>query len=280
MINWNKINKKISINKIILPFFLVILILLSILYISEMKKLFKKDNFAKKSESVALKNEIPEFSIQKIYLCSSASAIDSSQEKKLDKLDLYQYTDIAVYINNFKDEGLTKKNTIKELYIDNISIDLDYNIGKTSLVYTNMLKIGSKQELTNMVNNNKNKMKDRIDFKIVNNNEQNNSADYEEPTFYADCSNPITLKYINQLNREYSINKGNSATFDGTILKKAGINSEDLNAKINFRINIINNNNEVYTKWINFKLPLDDIEKGTSIKSKETEGKEYYFFTV
>ena len=53
---------------------------------------------------VAIKNETPEFSIQKIYLCSSASAIDSSQEKKLDKLDLYQYTDIAVYINNFKDE--------------------------------------------------------------------------------------------------------------------------------------------------------------------------------
>lgn len=280
MINWNRINKKISINKIILPIFLIILIILSILYISEIKKLLKKEDFAKKSESVAIKNETPEFSIQKIYLCSSASAIDSSQEKKLDKLDLYQYTDIAVYINNFKDEGLTKKNTIKELYIDNINLDLDYNIGKTSLIYTNMLKIGSKQELTNLVNNNKNIMKERIDFKIVNNNEQNNNADYEEPTFYADCSNPITLKYINQLNREYSISKGNSATFDGTILKKVGIKPEDLNVKVNFRINIVNNNNEVYTKWVNFKLPLDDIEKGTTIKSKETDGKEYDFFTL
>lgn len=280
MINWNKINQKISVNKIILPFFVVILILLSILYISTMKKIIKKNDFAKKSASIAIKNETPVFSIQKIYLCSSASAIDSSQEQKLDKLDLYQYTDIAVYINNFKDDGLTTKNTIKELYIDNISMNLDYNIGKTSLVYTNMLKIGSKQELANIINNNKNIMQDSIHFKIINNNEQNNQENYEEPTFYADCSNPITLKYINQLNREYSISKGNSATFDGTILKKVGIKPEDISVKINFRINIVNNNNETYTKWINFKLPLDDIENGTSIKSKETEGKEYNFFTL
>ena len=280
MINWNKINQKVSINKIILPFFMVILILLSIVYISTIKKIIKKNIFAIKCESVAIKNETPEFSIKKIYLCSSASAIDSSAEQKLDKLDLYQYTDIAVYINNFKDNGLTTKNTIKELYIDNISLNLDYNIGNTSLVYTNMLKIGSKHELANMIKNNKSNTQDKIYFKIVNNNEQNSQADYEEPTFYADCSNPITLKYINQLNREYSIGKGNSATFDGTILKKVGIKPEDLSAKINFRVNIINNNNETYTKWINFKLPLDDIEKGTSIKSKETEGKEYNFFTL
>ena len=280
MINWNKINEKISVNKIVLPLFMVILILLSILYISTMNKIIKKNDFVKKSAKIAIKNETPAFSIQKIYLCSSANAIDSSTEQKLNKLDLYQYTDIAIYINNFKDEGLTTKNTIKELYIDNISLDLDYNIGKTSLVYTNMLKIGSKQELANIIKNNKNIMQDRINFKIINNNEQNNQENYEEPTFYADCSNPITLKYINQLNREYSVTKGNSATFDGTILKKVGIKPEDINVKINFKINIVNHNDETYTKWINFKLPLDDIENGTSIKSKETEGKEYNFFTL
>ena len=280
MINWNKINEKISVNKIILPLFMVILILLSILYAFAMKRVLKKNIFSKESESVAIKNETPTFSIQKIYLCSSANAIDSSTEQKLNKLDLYQYTDIAIYINNFKDEGLTTKNTIKELYIDNISLDLDYNIGNASLVYTNMLKIGSKQELANIIKNNKNIMQDRINFKIINNNEQNNQENYEEPTFYADCSNPITLKYINQLNREYSIGKGNSATFDGSILKKVGIKPEDINVKINFKINIVNHNDETYTKWINFKLPLDDIENGTSIKSKETEGKEYNFFTL
>ena len=280
MINWNKINEKISVNKIILPLFMVILILLSILYAFAMKRVLKKNIFSKESESVAIKNETPAFSIQKIYLCSSANAIDSSTEQKLNKLDLYQYTDIAIYINNFKDEGLTTKNTIKELYIDNISLDLDYNIGKTSLVYTNMLKIGSKQEIANIIKNNKNIMQDRISFKIINNNGQNNQENYEEPTFYADCSNPITLKYINQLNREYSVTKGNSATFDGTILKKVGIKPEDINVKINFKINIVNHNDETYTKWINFRLPLDDIENGTSIKSKETEGKEYNFFTL
>ena len=48
MINWNKINEKISVNKIILPLFMVILILLSILYISTMNKIIKKNDFVKK----------------------------------------------------------------------------------------------------------------------------------------------------------------------------------------------------------------------------------------
>ena len=125
----------------------------------------------------------------------------SPAEQKLDNLGIYQYTDIAVYLNNNKEEGLTDKNTIKELYIDDIDLKLDYNIGKTSLVYTNLLKIGSKEELNQMVLNSKNIQKDKIDFKIVSTNEQNNEANYDEATFYADCSNPISLKYINEISK-------------------------------------------------------------------------------
>ena len=36
------------------------------------------------------KNENPTFSVEKIYLCSSANAIDNTSEQKLDKLGLYQ----------------------------------------------------------------------------------------------------------------------------------------------------------------------------------------------
>lgn len=286
MINWDKINKKISVKKIILPVFAVMLIILICVYAIIINKYIQKNQFTKQMEQVSEKNENPVFSIEKIYLCSSANAIDNTEEQKLNTLDLYQYTDIAIYLNNYSENnGLTSKNTIKELYIDNIELQLDSNIGKTDLEYTNLLKIGSREQLTNMlattaeeqeINNNEK----RIDFNIVNTNEQNEQADYENPTFYADCSNPISLKYINQIDKNYSIGNDNSATFDGSILEKAGISVEDINCKIKFKINLINNDEEYYSAWINFQIPLNDIYKGTTIKSKTTQGLEYNFFTL
>ena len=240
-----------------------------------------RNKFAKDCIKIYENNEEEIFKIQKILLCSSANAIDSTEEQKLENLDLYQYTDIAVYINNYKEEGLTNKNTVRQLYIDNINLKLDYNIGKTSLVYTNLLKIGSKEQLNNMIANSENIQNDKIDFNIINTNEQNNQADYEEPTFYADCSNPISLKYINQINKEYSVGKDNSATFDGSILEKAGIKPEDINVQVKFKINLVNNNDEYYSNWVNFRIPLNDVMyNGTSIKSRNTVGREYNFFTI
>ena len=255
MINWDKINKKISVKKVILPLMMVILLLMIIIWGKILHKQICKSIFANDMEEIIAKNQSPTFSIDKIYLCSSANAIDNTAEQKLDNLGIYQYTDIAVYLNNNKEEGL-------------------------SVVYTNHLKIGSKEELNQMVLNSKNIQKDKIDFKIVNTNEQNNEANYDEATFYADCSNPISLKYINEISTEYTVSKNSSAVFDGSILKKVGIKPEDINAQIKFRINIINNKDEYYSNYVNFKIPLNDIEKGTSIKSKTTVGNEYNFFTI
>lgn len=280
MINWDKINKKISVNKVILPLMMVILLLMIIIWGKIFYKYICMGKFANNMEEVIAKNQSPTFSIDKIYLCSSANAIDNTKEQKLENLGIYQYTDIAVYLNNKKEEGLTDKNTVKQLYIDDIDLKLDYNIGKTSLVYTNLLRIGSKEELNKMILNSKNLPQEKIDFNIITTNLQNNIANYDEATFYADCSNPISLKYINEISTEYTVSKNSSAVFDGSILKKVGIKPEDINAQIKFRINIINNKDEYYSNYVSFRIPLNDIEKGTSIKSRTTVGNEYNFFTI
>lgn len=279
-ITWEKIDKKISVKKVIFPIMVLSLILLSLVWGRITYKHIQKSIFAGKMEEIISKNENPTFSIEKIYLCSSANAIDNTSEQKLDKLGLYQYTDIAVYLNNYKDNGLTEKNTLKGLYIDDIDIDLDYNIGKPSLVYTNLLKMGSREELSRMIAVAKNVQKEKIDFNILSTNKENEVADYEEPTFYADCSNPISLKYINEISAEYTVEKNTSATFDGSILEKAGIKPEDINARISFRINLVNNKDEYYSNYVSFQIPLNDINKGTTIKSKTTVGSEYNFFTI
>lgn len=280
MINWDKINNKISVKKVILPLMMVILLLMIIIWGKIFYKYICMGKFANNMEEVIAKNQSPTFSIDKIYLCSSANAIDNTKEQKLENLGIYQYTDIAVYLNNKKEEGLTDKNTVKQLYIDDIDLKLDYNIGKTSLVYTNLLRIGSKEELNKMILNSKNLPQEKIDFNIITTNLQNNIANYDEATFYADCSNPISLKYINEISTEYTVSKNSSAVFDGSILKKVGIKPEDINAQIKFRINIINNKDEYYSNYVSFRIPLNDIEKGTSIKSKTTVGNEYNFFTI
>ena len=278
MINWDKIDKKINVNKVILPILIITFIVLLFTYVVIIKKHIQNSIFADEMEWISKKNENPDFRIEKIYLCSSANAIEKS--KNLNDLNLYQFTDIAIYLNNDKDGGLTKRNTVKNLYIDGIDLQLENDTSKASLVYTNLLKIGSREELKNMIFNSKNEQNEKIDFNIINTNEQNSNANYENPTFYADCSNPISLKYINEINKDYSIGKDNSAVFDGTILKKAGIKIEDINAKVRFKINLINNNDEYYSAWVNFKIPLSDIYNGTSIKSKNTVGQEYNFFSI
>ena len=280
MINWDKIDEKISIKKYVVPTFIVLSVVLLGIYIRILYVHIEKNIFAENMEWITIKNEDPKFNIEKIYICSSANALDSNGENKLDKLDLYQYSDIAIYINNKKEDGLFKENTVKELYIDNIDIELQNQIGTPNLIYTNLLKIGSKEEIKGIIKKSKNVKQDKIEFKTINTNEANSNETYENPTFYADCSNPISLKYINKINKEYILGKNESAIFDGTILQKAGIKPEELKARIIFKINIVTYSNEYHTAWINLELPLSDIYKGTTIKTTNTVGEEFNFFSI
>ena len=74
------------------------------------------------------------------------------------------------------------------------------------------------------------------------------------------------------------MDENKSVDFDGNILEDAGILAEDLNCKVKFKINIINNQDEKYSCWINFEIPLEDIYKGTTMKAKTTNGNKYVFF--
>ena len=261
--------------KIIFYIFIAIIILLVLLYGNIIYKNIKRYNFAKDMINIVEKNEKPIFSVEKIYLCSSANVIDNSVEKNLQDLSIYQYADIAIHINNRKNiEELTNKNTIKQLYIDNISLEASSDIGEKSLFYTNSLNIGQNTDFQNAV------ATDRIDFNIIYTNSDNNMADYSKPTFYTDCSNPITLKYLNNnIVKGYKMNEDSSISFDGKLLKKVGIPVDDIKCNIKFRVNIINNNEEKFSCWLNFDIPLDNLySKGTTINSAITSGEKYDFF--
>lgn len=263
--------RKIKIKfKYIITIFVIIFIILVFSYGSIISKHLKIKHFAENNIQVYENNKDQVFKVEKIVICSSANAIDLSEEQNLQDLNIYQYTDIAVYIDN--GEELTNKNTIKELYIDNISLEGSDSIGNKSLNYKNIMNFGLKQEIEEISN-------DKIQFKVIYTNEENDTADYNEPTFFTDCSNPITLEYLNNnLVTNYKMDENKAVSFDGSILEEAGISTDSINCKVKFKINIINNQNEKYSCPINFQIPLDDIYEGTTMKAKNTNGSKYIFF--
>lgn len=326
--------KKIK-GKYLIIIFIIILIILSIIYGNIINTNIKYNQFSKENMKVYENNKEKVFKVDKILICSSANAVDLSEKKNLQDMSIYQYTDIAIYIDN--GEELSNKNTVKQLYIDNISLDGSSDIGLKSLGYKNILKFGLKKDTNSSTQNEENTTSDvfarltgginttsntidvgnittdeenstnseeneldentnntneekqetsaenlqneKIDFNIIYTNEENDKADYNNPTFYTDCSNPITLEYLNNdIATHYKMDENKSVAFDGSILQDAGISTDCLKCKVKFKINIINNDNEKYSCWVNFDIPLDDIYEGTTMKAKTTNSEKYVFF--
>ena len=241
-------------NKIILIINIVLLIVSIIAY----KYIFQVETgrriYLEESEKFVAENESPVFEINKIILYSSANAIDNSNGE-LKSLDISQFTDIELFINNkAKSEEITAENTINELFIDNIKIESNSEKGEKIFNYKNPLNCGKYMELDNWLN-------DGILFKVINSNEKNKNANYDENIFYTDCSNPISLGYLNKnILTNCEVNSNNaSISFDGSILSDAGINLEDLKTKITFTVHIVNNFNEKFI--CNIKIDNDLIDE-------------------
>ena len=61
----------------------------------------------------------------------------------MEDLNICQYTDIAIYIDNTSSiSDLTTQNTVKELWIDNIKITPNSDLGSQVLNYKNLNNFG------------------------------------------------------------------------------------------------------------------------------------------
>ena len=268
---------KFKIKNVKLAFVLLLIIAFVIFllyYYFVLADLVNRNQFANQMIGLSEENESPVFSIQKIQIYSSANAIDNSENQSLQDMSICQFSDLSIFIDNsLSSTELTDENTIKELYIDNISITSQNDKGHKILNYKNPLKSGEYVNIEEPSNN-------RIDFKVIHTNQENESNDYDQPTFYTDCSNPITLGYLNKdLLTNYSISDNSkSVSFNGKVLKEANVALENINYTLSFTIHIVNNLNENFT--YNMKLPVDleGIYDGYVYKGKTTSGSEYNFF--
>ena len=275
--------KKIRIknHKIVFTILILILCILSLLYYDLIfRNSYAKDEFSNQVVQIAEQNENPIFKIQKIIVYSSANAIDKSENESLQDLSILQYSDIAIYLDNTSTVyDITNQNTVKELYIDNISISTGSDKGYQYVNYKNALDFAKYKEIEEPNS-------DKIEYNIVNSNDQNNSTDYSKPTFYTDCSNPITLEYMNQdiVTNYATSSDANTISFNGKVLQEAGIDLNDINYTLNFSINIVNNLNEKFICPIRLKVDLSGndggIYKGYKYDNTTVSGYEYNFIKI
>lgn len=272
--------KKRKINTTLVLTIDIILLVLSIFtyrYIFSVESL--KKNYAEETTKFIENNENPVFKIGQIILYSSANAIDNSNGNLKD-IDISQFTDMEIYIDNkVKSEEITAENTINEMYINNIKIESKSSESEKIFNYKNPQNCGKYVDLSNWE-------ADGILFNITRTNDEDKEANYDHNIFYTDCSNPISLGYINKnilTGCEVSKEVGTVA-FDGTILKSAGIDVKDLKTNISFSINITNNYNEKYVCNLSLDVDLESEEEGIYsgylIKMLNPEGDKYNFIKV
>lgn len=273
----NIFNMKISNPKVVFVVLMISLFVIFLLYyVFVFSKIIAKNQFANQMIEISDKNENPIFTVQKVLLYSSATSIDKSEDRTLKNMSVCQFTDLSIYLDNLSTVSeLTNENTIKELYIDNIKLTSNSDKGNKFLNYKNALYFGKFQNIVAPEN-------DRIDFNIINTNSENENQDYSKPTFYTDCSNPITLGYLNSdIVTNYSISsESNVVSYNGKVLQEANIPIEDINYTLNFKINIVNNLNEKFEYNFKSDVNLDGIYDGYTYKGKNTSGNEYKFFKV
>ena len=216
------------------------------------------------------------FSIDKIIIYNSAGIENTDNNQALTNLTINQFSDLSIFINNSSENSsLNASNTIKELYIDNIKISTLSNSDTPKVLnYKNSLSLGKYFSLENPEN-------DRINFDVVQNNLNNNSKQYTNPTFYTDCSNPITLGYINKnVINNYSISKNkNTVSFNSKVLKNTTMNLDDISTTIKFTVHIVNNAGHKLSCNMKVDITFDDdfVNNGYSYISIPLSGSEYKF---
>ncbi len=250
--------KTIKRNKFITKLIITIaLLVLCIVTIVEILKVYKiNDDFSNYIDELSRLNSKTVFSIDRIYLYSSADATSNETTKPVWDLNIFQFTDIALFINNRADEGVTYENTIKELKIDNIKFN-NLQSGTPSLYYKNV------NDFAKMTNIDENKINDSLEFNVINSGD----ADYSKPVIYSNCQNPITLEYVNSNMEENTVISDISTplTYDGSLLKKGGILLSQMECTLSFTITIINNYNQKFVATIYIDIPLEDSMSGENI---------------
>ena len=190
-----------------------------------------KANFENDILPFASKNQNTIFKINKITFFSSCDAKNKTASNSNFTIeDLYQYTDIALFITSTSEEK-TFENTLKKVSINNIKFTSSPTLGEPKLYYKNINNF-AKSEISeeNLINEN-------LDFNITSEDEVN----LDKPTLYNNLANPIVLSYINHnIKTDYTITDTSTPmTYDGSLLKRCNILLNNIACSFSFDVYVL-----------------------------------------
>ncbi len=233
---------------------ILILVLISMLGYTLIKFL-ANNKFAEDINEIWKLNSNTIFSIDNIYMYSSADAENNEEDRAIWNLNVHQYTDIAIYINN-RSEELNYENSIKEMYISNVKFS-NLEKGTPSLAFKDIHNFGKFSDVEENI------IEDKIEYKILNDGD----IDYSKPQMYADCSNPIILEYANKNIKENEIISDieSDLIFNGELLRRTGVFLDSIKCTVSFNITIINNYEQKFVANVYLDIPLEDTQTGETI---------------
>mgnify|MGYP000002349208 FL=1 len=212
--------------------FVLLIILLIVLVRINYNDAERKKALSNTIADITALNDKQIFSIDKIYLYSSADAINNQTKKSMWDLDVYQFTEIAMYISAIDDGLDNTDNRIDSIYIDNIKFN-NLETGSPSLYYKDVNEFGK--------------------FNLKPENLLENSF-----TFLS-TDTPLTLEYVNLVKKNSLISDlTNPLVYDGSILKRAGISLSSINCTLSFQMHLQTSNTKKYLANVNIKIPLTD----------------------
>ena len=249
-IDFRNLNKKEFILTLItIILFIIVFVLCYLLFY----KYVLKRNFESTVLDFSSKNEETVFEINKITFFSSCDAKNKSATSTNFTIEnLYQYTDIALFITSPNEEK-TLKNTLKSAYIDNIEYTKIPTLGTPNLYYKNIYNFAKSDIVDN------NLINDRLDFNIISEDE----ANLDTPTLYNNLANPIVLSYVNSnIKTDYTLTDTSTPiTYDGTLLKKCEVLLNSISSSLSFDIHITNNLDEEFKCSVYLDIPLESEEE-------------------
>ena len=239
--------KNVALTLVLLIFIILLAVLLVFTY-NTAKSYALSDSCLNYELAFSEKNQKNIFSIDKITYFSSANAnIATNSNSSFTVSNLYQYTDIAFFINPNSDK-LTEKNTLKSVELTDIEFVTTPSSGKPNLYYKNLNDFAtSKFSEDNVINS-------TITFETT----SENSIDYSKPVLYNNCANPITICYVNSnIIDNYTLsNDVSNIAHNGALLKSCGITLNSIASKITLNIKITNNLDEIYICPLTLDIPL------------------------
>ncbi len=198
---------------------------------------------------IANLNKETVFSLSNIFVFNSATATTNTQSNSLWSLDIHQYSDIAIFIDNHSENGYTTKNTISKLYLDNFHID-GIKVGTPSLSYKDVQTFGKFVDLEETA------ITDTLTYTVTN----GDTIDSTIAQMDVSCKTPITLGFVNKHVKEgYTVVDTSAALqYNGSLLKTATIPLMHITPTISFDMHIENALQEQYILRVKFALPLED----------------------